>query len=52
MVWTAKNSDQQLQKHVLPSVAFGCSTAWEVLGSRSGGLGARKEKLKGNRTDQ
>lgn len=39
-------------KHVLPSVAFGFSTVWEVLGSKNGGLGARKEKLKCNRTDQ
>lgn len=45
MAWTAKKSGQQLQKHVLPRVAFGCSTVWEVLVSKSGGLGARKEKI-------
>lgn len=37
------------RKNVLPSVAFGCSTVGEVLGSKSGGLGARKEKLKCSR---
>lgn len=52
MAWTAKKSGQQLQKHVLPRVAFGCSTVWEVLGSKSGGLGARKEKFKCIQTDQ
>ena len=52
VAWTVKKRNQELQKHVLPSVAFGCSTIWEVLGSKSGGLGARKEKFKCNRTDQ
>lgn len=51
VAWTAK-SDQQLQKHILPLVAFGCSTVLEVLGSKSGGLGAKKQKLRCNWTNQ
>lgn len=44
MTWAAEKTDQQLRKYVLPKVGFCCSTVLEVLGSGSGGFGARKQK--------
>lgn len=44
VTWAAEKTDQQLRKYVLPKVGFCCSTVLEVLGSGSGGFGARKQK--------
>lgn len=52
VTWAAEKIDQQLHKYVLPKVAFCCSTVWEVLGSESGGFGARKQKWNSSEIEQ